>query len=89
VEIRGNRAIAVADIPGSTDLLVVVEYHDFRGAWPNLFRVTQEGEERWESAPPGAADAYLTARVEGDEVAARTHYGRLVRLDLQTGAVRS
>jgi hypothetical protein len=88
VEVRGYPAFAAAEIPGSRDQLVVVEYHDFRGSWPNLFRVTPEGDERWASAPPGGADAYVAAEVAGDEVVAHTHFGKVVRLDLQTGEVR-
>ena len=75
-------------IPDSSDVLVIIEYRDFRGAWPNLFRVVPEGDVAWESVPPGLPDAYLSAAVHGDEVCASTHNGWLVCLDLATGRVR-
>jgi hypothetical protein len=74
-------------IPGSGDVLLVVEYADFRGRWPNLFRVGVDGTDRWESAPPGGPDAYIEVEVDGSVVVARTHYGHTVRLDRETGEI--
>jgi hypothetical protein len=84
VEVRGFPARQVIPIPGSSDVLVVVEYADFRGTWPNLFRVGEDGQEVW-AARPGGADAYTQVALVGTTVHATTHYGRQHSIDVATG----
>jgi hypothetical protein len=78
----------VQPIPESSDSLILVEYADFRGRWPNLFRIAPTGAEIWASTPPGGPDAYAEIELDGDVVIARTHYGHTIRIDVTTGQIR-
>jgi hypothetical protein len=86
MRVRGYESLQVVEIPGSTDLVVVTEYQDFRGEWPNLFRVSATGDERW-AAAPGGADAYSTVELHGELILGRTHYGRERRVALSSGEI--
>ncbi len=83
--VRGYPVMHSIEVPGSEDRIVVTEYWDFRGPWPNLFRLRPDGTEIWEAMPPGGPDAYTYVEVIGGEVIARSHYGLRVRIDPDTG----
>ena len=83
--VRGYPVMQSIEVPGSEDRIVVTEYWDFRGRWPNLFRLRPDGKEVWEAMPPSGPDAYTSAEVLRGEVIARSHYGLRMRIDPDTG----
>ncbi len=83
--VRGYPVMHSFEVPGSDDRIVVTEYWDFRGPWPNLFRLRPDGTEIWAASPPGGPEAYVSVEGAGGEVIARSRYGLRVRIDLDTG----
>jgi hypothetical protein len=83
--VRGYPVMHSVEVPGSDERIVVTEYWDFRGPWPNLFRLRPDGTEIWAATPPGGPDAHVSVEVIEGEVIARSHYGLCVRIDLDTG----
>jgi hypothetical protein len=84
VKVPGYEALQIVEFPNSDGVLVVTDDHDFRGTWPNRFRVAADGAERW-AAAPGGADAFTHVDIEDKVVIGATHYGRTRRLDLVSG----
>ena len=69
------------------DELVLFDYMDGPKVFANLVR-RRGGVEVWRAAPPlpTSPDAWVSARVEGDEVVAQSWSGFRVRLDLADGS---
>jgi outer membrane protein assembly factor BamB len=77
-------------VPGSADTVVLLDYMGGPNVFENLLRVTPDGDEVWRPRPPGSGpDAWVQARIEGDEVVAYSWSGFVVRLDLATGTERN
>jgi hypothetical protein len=77
------------NVPGSSDTVVLLDYMDGPNVFANLFRVTADGDEVWRATPPGSGpNSWTQARIEGDEVVAKSWSGFEVRLDLASGAER-
>jgi hypothetical protein len=81
-----DRTIAV---PGRPDVIVIGDTEDRVVRYAILRRLTSDGAEVWRAAPPnGAADGWISDRVEGGDVVARSWSSYTVRLHLDTGAER-
>ena len=76
-------------VPGSDDTVVLLDYMDGPNVFENLLRVTAEGDVVWRPRPPDTGpDAWVQARIDGDEVVAYSWSGFVVRFDLATGVER-
>lgn len=81
-----DRADQVIAVPGSSDTIVIGDTADRAVRYERLCRMTCDGRRLWTVSPPnGAGDAWVSARVDGDEVVARSWSCYLVWLDLDTG----
>lgn len=85
--VADDRADQVIAVPGSSDTIVIGDTEVRAVRYVLLRRMTPDGTELWRAAPPnGAGDAWVFARVDGNEVVARSWSCYVVWLDLDIGS---
>ena len=80
----------VLAIPGSDDVVVMLDYLGRPGIADNLSRRTPRGRVVWTVVAPGPdPDGWDEAEIADGEVVAKSRSGLVVHVDLLTGSERS